>query len=109
MNAENHVTDWSRIEITEDGTKNMTQNQAVSWQVPSDWNYEQNTLIVVAKDYGGGQFFGSSFNVRDGGRLYVVRVRAKATPSYSTSFKCVFQLGMAFRKSLKDLSSAANK
>lgn len=73
MNAENHVTDWSQIEITEDGTKNMTQNQAVSWEVPSDW-IRASTHDGSGNSYGGGQYFGSPF-VRDGGRLYVIRVR----------------------------------
>lgn len=73
MNANNQVTAWSHLVISEDNTENMTQNQAVSWQVPSNW-VRVNTHDRSGKSYGGGQFFGSSF-VRDGGRLYVVRVR----------------------------------
>ncbi|CAH6853170.1 conserved hypothetical protein [Vibrio chagasii] len=106
MNAENHVTDWSRIEITEDGTKNMTQNQAVSWQVPSDW-LRANTHDGSGQSYGGGQFFGSSF-VRDGGRLYVVRVRWQGHANHIRPRLNRVQLGDNFPKvAPKYLSSAA--
>lgn len=73
VNTNNQVTAWSHLVISEDNTENMIQNQAVSWQVPSDW-VRASTHDGSGKSYGGGQYFGSSF-VRDGGRLYVVRVR----------------------------------
>lgn len=73
VNTNNQVIAWSHLVVSEDNTENMTQNQAVSWQVPSDW-VRASTHDGSGNSYGGGQFFGSSF-VRDGGRLYVVRVR----------------------------------
>ena len=73
MNANNQVTAWSSLEVTKDSTKNMTQNQEVNWQVPSDWQ-RTSTHDGSGRSYGGGQYFGSPF-VRDGGQLYVIRVR----------------------------------
>ncbi|MFA0305352.1 hypothetical protein AB4543_05610 [Vibrio splendidus] len=73
MNIEGKVTAWSNVVITEDNTNNLTRNQAVNWRVPSNW-VRANTHDGSGQSYGGGQYFGSTF-IRDGGRLYVVRVR----------------------------------
>lgn len=106
MNSENHVTDWSRIEITEDGTKNMTRNQAVNWLLPTDW-VRASTHDGSGKSYGAGQYFGSPF-VRDGGRLYVVRVRWQGNTNDHRPRLNRVQLGDSFPKvDPKDWSSAA--
>ncbi|CAH7096782.1 conserved hypothetical protein [Vibrio chagasii] len=106
VNANNQVTAWSHLVINEDNTENMTQNQAVSWQVPSDW-VRASTHDGSGQSYGGGQFFGSSF-VRDGGRLYVVRVRWQGHANDIRPRLNRVQLGDSFPKvDRKDLSSAS--
>lgn len=73
IDAQGKVTRWSNVAITKDNTLNMTLNQSANWRVPSDW-MRANTHDGSGQSYGGGQYFGSTF-VRDGGRLYIVRVR----------------------------------
>ncbi|MFA0310513.1 hypothetical protein BH581_05585 [Vibrio splendidus] len=72
-------TTWVRLEIINDHTHNMTQSQALSWRVPSNW-VRATTHDGSGQSYGGGQYFGSTF-VRDGGRLYVVRIRWQGSSS----------------------------
>ncbi|WP_186171821.1 hypothetical protein [Vibrio chagasii] len=67
------VSQWQTLEIKKDRTLNMTKNQFVIWNPPSDW-VRASTHDGSGASYGGGQYFGSTF-VRDGGRFYVVRVR----------------------------------
>ncbi|MFM2643400.1 hypothetical protein AAFX33_19835 [Vibrio chagasii] len=106
VNTNNQVIAWSHLVVSEDNTENMTQNQAVSWQVPSDW-LRASTHDGSGNSYGGGQFFGSSF-VRDGGRLYVVRVRWQGQASDIRPRLNRVQLGDSFPKvARKDLSSAS--
>ncbi|PML56403.1 hypothetical protein [Vibrio lentus] len=72
-------TTWARLDIINDHTQNMTQSQALSWRVPSNW-VRATTHDGSGQSYGGGQYFGSTF-VRDGGRLYVVRIRWQSSSS----------------------------
>ena len=72
-------TAWARLEIINDHTHNMTQSQAVNWRLPSNW-VRATTHDGSGQSYGGGQYFGSTF-VRDGGRLYVVRIRWQGSSS----------------------------
>lgn len=51
----------------------MTKNQNVIWSVPTDW-VRATTHDGSGASYGGGQYFGSTY-VRDGGKLYVARIR----------------------------------
>ena len=67
------VTQWQTISIKKDKTLNMTKNQAVIWNLPDDWK-RATTHDGSGASYGGGQYFGSEY-LRDGGRLYVVRIR----------------------------------
>ncbi|CAK1863991.1 hypothetical protein F0248_10240 [Vibrio crassostreae] len=67
------VSRWERLDIKKDRTLNMTKNQSVIWNLPNDW-VRATTHDGSGASYGGGQYFGSTF-LRDGGRLYVVRVR----------------------------------
>ncbi|MFM2606917.1 hypothetical protein AAFX30_04730 [Vibrio chagasii] len=106
VNTNNQVTAWSRLVMSEDNTKNMTQNQTVNWLLPADW-VRASTHDGSGQSYGGGQFFGSSF-VRDGGRLYVVRVRWQGHANDIRPRLNRVQLGDGFSKvAPKDLSSAA--
>ncbi|MCZ8489168.1 hypothetical protein O9992_24530 [Vibrio lentus] len=56
----------------------MTKNQSVLWNLPSDW-VRATTHDGSGASYGNGQYFSSTF-VRDGGRLYVVRIRWQGDP-----------------------------
>ena len=67
------VTQWKAFDIKNDKTQSMTKNQTIIWNVPSDW-VRATTHDGSGLSYGGGQYFGSTF-IRDGGRLYVTRVR----------------------------------
>ncbi|WP_234496454.1 hypothetical protein [Vibrio maritimus] len=64
---------WERFTITKDKTLNMTKNQNVIWSVPTDW-VRATTHDGSGASYGGGQYFGSTY-LRDGGKLYVARIR----------------------------------
>ncbi|WP_394149070.1 hypothetical protein [Vibrio maritimus] len=64
---------WERFTITTDKTLNMTKNQNVIWSVPTDW-VRATTHDGSGVSYGGGQYFGSTY-LRDGGKLYVARIR----------------------------------
>ncbi|WP_139312202.1 hypothetical protein [Vibrio ponticus] len=72
VDSRGEVTQWSRFDIKKDKTDNMTKNQNVIWQMPSDWQ-RATTHDGSGASYGGGQYFGSTF-LRDGGRLYAVRI-----------------------------------
>ena len=52
MNANNQVTAWAHLVVSEGNTENMTQNQALTWQVPSDW-VRASTHDGSGKSYGG--------------------------------------------------------
>ena len=52
INANNQVTTWSHLVVSEDNTENMTQNQALTWQVPYDW-IRASTHDGSGKSYGG--------------------------------------------------------
>ncbi|KAB1458249.1 hypothetical protein [Vibrio panuliri] len=73
VDSHGQVIEWSKFDIKKDKTLNMTKNQNVIWHMPSDW-IRATTHDGSGATYGGGQYFGSTF-VRDGGRLYVVRIR----------------------------------
>lgn len=73
VDAYGQVTQWSPFDIKKDKTLNMTKSQNVIWQMPSDW-VRATTHDGSGASYGGGQYFGSTY-LRDGGQLYVVRVR----------------------------------
>ncbi|GAL33379.1 hypothetical protein JCM19240_2075 [Vibrio maritimus] len=64
---------WERFNVTKDKTLNMTKNQNVIWSVPTDW-VRATTHDGSGASYGGGQYFGSTY-LRDGGKLYVARIR----------------------------------
>ena len=73
VDAHGQVSQWSVLDLKKDKTLNMTKNQSVLWNLPSDW-VRATTHDGSGASYGSGQYFGSTF-VRDGGRLYVVRIR----------------------------------
>ncbi|MEZ8698793.1 hypothetical protein [Vibrio lentus] len=73
VDAYGQVSQWSVLDLKKDKTLNMTKNQSVLWDLPSDW-VSATTHDGSGASYGSGQYFGSTF-VRDGGRLYVVRIR----------------------------------
>ncbi|MFS1504088.1 hypothetical protein BCU13_011840 [Vibrio lentus] len=73
VDAYGQVSQWSVLDLKKDKTLNMTKNQSVLWDLPSDW-VRATTHDGSGASYGSGQYFGSTF-VRDGGRLYVVRIR----------------------------------
>ncbi|MEZ9287496.1 hypothetical protein AB4251_11670 [Vibrio lentus] len=73
VDAYGQVSQWSVLDLKKDKTLNMTKNQSVLWNLPSDW-IRVTTHDGSGTSYGSGQYFGSTF-VRDGGRLYVVRIR----------------------------------
>lgn len=73
IDANGQVAQWKSFQIKSDKTFNMTKNRAVIWKVPSDWR-RATTHDGSGVSYGGGAYFGSQF-LRDGGRLYVVRIR----------------------------------
>ncbi len=73
VDSHGQVSQWQTLGIKKDRTLNMTKNQSVIWNPPSDW-VRASTHDGSGASYGGGQYFGSTF-VRDGGRFYVVRVR----------------------------------
>ncbi|MDN3628908.1 hypothetical protein [Vibrio lentus] len=73
VDAHGQVSQWSVLDLKKDKTINMTKNQSVLWDLPSDW-VRATTHDGSGASYGSGQYFGSTF-VRDGGRLYVVRIR----------------------------------
>lgn len=104
MNDLGQSTAWAHLEITNDHTHNMTQSQAVSWRVPSDW-VRATTHDSSGQSYGGGQYFGSTL-VRDGGRLYVVRIRWQGNSSDIRPRLNRVQLKDSFQKiAAKDLLS----
>lgn len=72
VDADGQVTQWQAFNIHKDKTKGFTRNKAVIWKMPSNW-IRATTSNGSGWTYGGGQFFGSEF-IRDGGRLFVVRV-----------------------------------
>lgn len=67
------VTQWARLDIKNDKTNNMTKNQTVIWNMPDDWQ-RAATHDGSGRSYGGGQYFGSTY-LRDGGQLFVARIR----------------------------------
>ncbi|GLR05867.1 hypothetical protein GCM10007906_34550 [Vibrio hyugaensis] len=71
-NAFGQVSQWKSVNIKKDKTENMTKNQTVIWSVPSDW-IRATTHDGSGLSYGGGQYFGSTF-LRDGGRLYAIKI-----------------------------------
>ncbi|MCC4782983.1 hypothetical protein CSB62_20085 [Vibrio splendidus] len=73
VDAHGQVSQWSVLDLKKDKTLNLTKNQSVLWNLPSDW-VRATTHDGSGASYGSGQYFGSTF-VRDGGRLYVVRIR----------------------------------
>ncbi len=73
VDVHGQVSQWSVLDLKKDKTLNMTKNQSVLWNIPSDW-VRATTHDGSGASYGSGQYFGSTF-VRDGGRLYVVRIR----------------------------------
>ncbi|WP_122053410.1 hypothetical protein [Vibrio sp. Evd11] len=73
VDAHGQVSQWSVLDLKKDKTLNMTKNQSVLWNLPSNW-VRATTYDGSGASYGSGQYFGSTF-VRDGGRLYVVRIR----------------------------------
>ncbi|MEZ9417173.1 hypothetical protein AB4189_23915, partial [Vibrio sp. 10N.286.49.E1] len=73
IDAHGQVSQWAVLDLKKDKTLNMSKNQAVLWNPPADW-VRATTHDGSGASYGGGQYFGSTF-VRDGGRLYVVRIR----------------------------------
>ena len=73
VDVHGQVSQWSVLDLKKDKTLNMTKNQSVLWNLPSDW-VRATTHDGSGASYGSGQYFGSTF-VRDGGRLYVVRIR----------------------------------
>ncbi|WP_045496040.1 hypothetical protein [Vibrio hyugaensis] len=72
VNAFGQVSQWKSVNIKKDKTENMTKNQTVIWSVPSDW-IRATTHDGSGLSYGGGQYFGSTF-LRDGGRLYAIKI-----------------------------------
>ena len=73
IDSHGRVSQWERLDVKKDKTLNMTKNQSVIWNLPDNW-LRATTHDGSGASYGGGQYFGSTF-LRDGGRLYVVRVR----------------------------------
>ncbi|MEZ9160357.1 hypothetical protein AB4169_18925 [Vibrio lentus] len=73
VDAHGQVSQWSVLDLKKDKTLNMTKNQSVLWNIPSNW-VRATTHDGSGASYGSGQYFGSTF-VRDGGRLYVMRIR----------------------------------
>ncbi|MFA0554184.1 MULTISPECIES: hypothetical protein [unclassified Vibrio] len=73
IDSQGRVSQWERLDVKKDKTLNMTKNQSVIWNLPDNW-LRATTHDGSGASYGGGQYFGSTF-LRDGGRLYVVRVR----------------------------------
>lgn len=73
VDAHGQVSQWSVLDLKKDKTLNMTKNQSVLWNLPSNW-IRATTHDGSGASYGIGQYFGSTF-VRDGGRLYVMRIR----------------------------------
>lgn len=73
VDVHGQVSQWSVLDLKKDKTLNMTKNQSVLWNLPSDW-VRATTHDGSGASYGSGQYFGSTF-LRDGGRLYVVRIR----------------------------------
>lgn len=73
IDSQGRVLQWQRLDVKKDKTLNMTKNQSVIWNLPDNW-VRATTHDGSGASYGGGQYFGSTF-LRDGGRLYVVRVR----------------------------------
>ncbi len=73
VDSHGRVSQWERLDVKKDKTLNMTKNQSVIWNLPDNW-VRATTHDGSGASYGGGQYFGSTF-LRDGGRLYVVRVR----------------------------------
>ncbi|MDR9826216.1 hypothetical protein RCJ22_11405 [Vibrio sp. FNV 38] len=67
------VSSWSVISVKKDKTEGMTRDYTATWDIPTDWA-RATTHDGTGASYGGGQYFGSEF-IRDGGRLYVVRIR----------------------------------
>ncbi|NLS12685.1 hypothetical protein HGP28_07170 [Vibrio sp. SM6] len=67
------VTRWSTLAVKHDKTLGMTRNGNVIWHMPSDW-VRATTHDGSGVSYGGGPYFGSTY-LRDGGQLYVVRIR----------------------------------
>ncbi|WP_194435735.1 hypothetical protein [Vibrio fluminensis] len=72
VDARGQVSAWSRFDLRHDSTQTMTQNGNLVWQLPSDWA-RASTHDGSGASYGSGQYFGSTF-LRDGGRLYAVRI-----------------------------------
>ncbi|MFB9217159.1 hypothetical protein [Vibrio sinaloensis] len=66
------VTEWKTLAIKKDRTLNMTKNQSIVWHMPRDWK-RATTHDGSGASYGGGQYFGSRL-LRDGGRLFAVRI-----------------------------------
>ena len=73
INEQGQITKWQLFEIKADETDNMTKSETVSWHMPTNWQ-RGTTHDGSGASYGGGQYFGSTL-IRDGGRLYTVRVR----------------------------------
>lgn len=73
INSFGQVTQWQSFDINKDNTRSFTRNQNVIWEMPEDW-IRATTSDGSGLTYGGGQFFANQF-IRDGGRLYVVRVK----------------------------------
>ncbi|WP_333912155.1 hypothetical protein [Vibrio coralliirubri] len=73
IDSQGRVSQWERLDVKKDKTLSMTKNQSVIWNLPNDW-VRATIHDGSGASYGGGQYFGSTF-LRDGGRLYVVRVR----------------------------------
>ncbi|WP_394245533.1 hypothetical protein [Vibrio astriarenae] len=73
VDGRGQVTAWSQFDIKKDKTLGMTKSQNIIWNLPDDW-VRATTHDGTGNSYGGGQYFGSTF-VRDGGRLFVSRIR----------------------------------
>ena len=73
LDAHGRVTQWKRLDLKKGRTLNMRKDQTFLWAVPSDW-VRVTTHDGSGASYGGGPYFGSTF-LRDGGRLYVAKIR----------------------------------
>ncbi|PMH41391.1 hypothetical protein BCU68_15640 [Vibrio sp. 10N.286.49.B3] len=71
IDSKGRVSQWRRFNI-QDQTTGITKRHSLTWQLPSDWK-RASTHDGSGRSYGGGQYFGSTF-LRDGARLYVIKI-----------------------------------
>lgn len=67
------VTNWKTVQTINDNTLGMTQDDWLTWEVPSDW-VRAATHDGSGVSYGGGAYFGTTF-LRDQGKLFALRIK----------------------------------